>query len=186
MNPNYSIDWLKDQCSNGISKKILFFWGHNHKPNEPINKFCLSQWFESSFMINDVSYKTAEHWMMAQKALLFNDLDCYQAIMDATHPHEAKRIGRMVTGFSEKVWNEKRYEIVVKGNYYKFKQSPELSRFLINTKQRVIVEASPVDKIWGIGLAKENDKAKNVFDWNGLNFLGFALMEVRDMLGKEV
>ena len=120
--------------------------------------------------------------MMAKKAELFNDLEMLEAIIAVKSPAEAKALGRNVKNFDATVWDEKRYEIVVEGNFHKFSQNEELKDFLLNTGSRTLVEASPVDKIWGIGLSADDVKAENPLRWNGLNLLGFALMEVRDQL----
>lgn len=120
--------------------------------------------------------------MMAQKALLFDHKEIYDKIIAAKSPAEAKTLGRQVRNFDEVVWNTNRFALVVEGNLQKFSQHPDLKEFLLNTKERVLVEASPVDKIWGIGLAVDSDRADNPKRWNGLNLLGFALMQVRDML----
>lgn len=88
----------------------------------------------------------------------------------------------MITNFDEKVWNTHRYDIVMEGNLHKFQQHHDLKTFLLNTHDRILVEASPVDAIWGVGLAVDNEKISNPSQWKGLNLLGFALMEVRDQL----
>jgi len=116
--------------------------------------------------------------MMAEKAKLFNDTTVYQQIITSTKPGKVKELGRNITNFNQKVWEENRYQIVVKGNFHKFSQNQKLSDFLKNTKNRILVEASPLDS----GLAQENDNISNPTNWNGLNLLGHALMEVRDML----
>jgi ribA/ribD-fused uncharacterized protein len=162
--------------------KFLFFWGHQKSKDGSITKTCFSQWWESPFTVNGVVYKTSEHWMMAKKAELFGDKEMVAKIVAAKSPAEAKDLGRQVKNFNESIWNEKRFEIVVEGNFHKFSQNEELKAFLVDTKKRILVEASPVDKIWGIGLTAESDKAENPLQWNGLNLLGFALMEVRDLL----
>jgi ribA/ribD-fused uncharacterized protein len=90
-----------------------------------------------------------------------------------------------VRNFDETTWNNKRFEIVVRGSLEKFTQHKDLNEFLRNTKEKVLVEASPVDRIWGIGLTADSDKAENPKRWNGLNLLGFALMEVRDIIKNE-
>lgn len=162
--------------------KFLFFWGHQKSKDGSITKTCFSQWWGSPFTVDGVVYKTAEHWMMAKKAELFQDDEMVAKIVAAKSAAEAKDLGRQVKNFSELIWNEKRFEIVVEGNFHKFSQNEELKAFLVDTKKRVLVEASPVDKIWGIGLTAESDKAENPLQWNGLNLLGFALMEVRDLL----
>lgn len=183
MNQQYSIAWLKGQIELGQPLKYVFFWGHTNKYNETVGKFCFSQWHVTPFTVDGVVYPTAEHWMMAHKALLFGDNEAYEKIIAASKPGEAKDLGRTVNGFDEAIWNAKRYEIVVQGNIHKFGKHPALAEYLLNTGDRVLVEASPVDTIWGIGLAADSDKINDIDAWRGLNLLGFALMEVRDALG---
>jgi ribA/ribD-fused uncharacterized protein len=178
----YNIDWLIDKFERGEPLKYLFFWNHVNKYNEEVGKFCFSQWFETPFTVKETTYKTAEHWMMAQKALLFGDQNTFEKIISSNKPGEAKDLGRQVIGFNEKIWVENRYDIVKMGNIHKFNQHPKLAEFLLNTENRVLVEASPVDNIWGIGLSQEQKEIENVYAWQGLNLLGFALMEVRDFL----
>ena len=125
---------------------------------------------------------TAEHHMMYKKAILFGDNCAAEKLLSASNPGEAKAIGREVLGFNQETWNEHRFEIVVSANAAKFSSNPELKNFLINTGSRVLVEASPVDKIWGIGLAEDNPDCHNPNLWRGTNLLGFALMEVRYQL----
>jgi ribA/ribD-fused uncharacterized protein len=125
-------------------------------------------------------YRTAEHYMMAEKAKLFGDADAYLQILAAPGPKAAKALGRKVRGFSEEVWREHRFEIVTRANRAKFGQHEDLRKFLVQTGSRVLVEASPYDQVWGIGLAREDARAKNPNQWRGLNLLGFALMKVRD------
>lgn len=162
--------------------KFLFFWGHQPNKDGSISKTCFSQWWLSSFEVDKVIYKTAEHWMMAKKAELFKDNEVLAKIIKANSPAEAKKLGREVRNYDDKLWLANRYEIVKQGNYYKFSQNPDLKKFLINTNERVLVEASPVDPIWGIGMASDHKDIINPEKWKGLNLLGFALMEVRDEL----
>lgn len=184
MKSNYSLDGLLQKIENGHEPKFLFFWGHRPNSNNEIGKSCFSQWFELPFTVDNVTYKTAEHWMMAHKALLFDDLKAYDKIINANSPGEAKELGRQVLSFDEVVWNEKRYDIVKLGNIHKFNQQLQYAEYLKNTGTRVLVEASPVDKIWGIGLSKDDEEVENPYCWRGLNLLGFALMEVRDFLNE--
>jgi ribA/ribD-fused uncharacterized protein len=128
------------------------------------------------------SYATAEHFMMAEKARLFGDEDTRAQIIRAASPKLAKQLGRQVRNFKEEVWRDVRYQFVVDGNHAKFSQNPELAAFLLGTGNKLLVEASPQDSIWGIGLAADDDRAKNPEQWRGLNLLGFALMEVRQRL----
>ena len=162
--------------------KFIFFWGHTPAPGEQIGKFCFSQWFEAPFKVDERIYKTAEHYMMAQKAKLFGDEDLFQQIISANKPGEAKALGREIKQFDHEIWDLAKFEIVVKGNYNKFLQHPNLKNYLISTGNRIIAEASPVDLVWGIGLAENNPAILNVNDWPGLNLLGFALMKVRHIL----
>jgi ribA/ribD-fused uncharacterized protein len=166
----------------GQTLKYLLFWGHTRPPGAAVGKECFSQWYPAPFTILGDTYATAEHYMMAEKARLFGDEATRALILQASHPDQAKKLGRMVQNFEEARWNAKRFEVVVRGNAAKFSQHPELRQYLLQTAPRVLVEASPVDAIWGIGLAQNHPKATNPAEWRGLNLLGFALMEVRDQL----
>ena len=172
---------LMEYVNHGNKVKYIFFWGHQ-KPKNGVSKTCLSQWYEASFKDDDIEYMTAEHYMMAEKAKLFNDGDTYKKIINTSNPGKAKALGREVKNFNEQTWITHRFAIVVRGNTLKFTQNNELGEFLLGTGNRILVEASPVDKIWGIGLAADNQKAENPNHWKGLNLLGFALMEVRENL----
>ena len=178
----YNLEWLIAKVEKKERVKFLFFWGHQRSKNGDLTAACFSQWWAAPFVVDNVRYPTTEHWMMAQKALLFNDQEVYEQIITVKSPAEAKALGRQVRQFVEAVWNAERSAIVVRGNLEKFRQHPDLCEFLLNTKQRVLVEASPVDSIWGIGLAADSERADNPKQWNGLNLLGFALMKVRDEL----
>jgi len=162
--------------------KYLFFWGHQPNKDGSISKTCFSQWWLSSFDVDGITYKTAEHWMMAKKALLFNDKEIFEKIIQTKSPAEAKKLGREVKNYVDTVWLENRFEIVKEGNLHKFGQNKDLKEFLLNTNERILVEASPVDPIWGIGMAADHKEVNNPEKWQGLNLLGFALMEVRDEL----
>ena len=182
MNQNYDINWLVDSLDKGQATKFLFFWGHTNKLNKETGKFCFSQWFELPFIVDGTIYKTAEHWMMANKALLFGDTKTYYKIINADKPGEAKELGRQVLGFDELIWNTNRYSIVVNGNIHKFNQHPKFADYLIESDDRILVEASPIDTIWGIGLSQESEHINDPYNWRGLSLLGFALMEVRHFL----
>jgi len=180
----YDLDWLKNQHLQSAKIKYLFFWGHQARPDGQVSASCLSQWWKSAFEVDQVQYKTSEHWMMAQKASLFGDQEIWQKIIECRTPGEAKKLGRAVKNFDQATWEKQRYDIVKEGNWHKFSQNEALKTFLLNTKERVLVEASPVDRIWGIGLAKEASGVEDPNNWRGLNLLGFAQMEVRDLLKK--
>lgn len=122
--------------------------------------------------------------MMAEKARLFDDKEILEEILKAKSPAEAKKLGRKVQSFNDEIWKENRSKIVVEGNYHKF-SAPKYKSFLLGTGNKIIVEASPIDTIWGIGLSQNSEKIYNPNTWRGLNLLGFALMEVRGRLINE-
>ncbi|MCS3530244.1 NADAR family protein [Chryseobacterium sp. JUb7] len=159
---------------------FLFFWGHTMK--DEITKACFSQWFPFEFKEDGISYKTAEHYMMAGKAKLFNDNEILERILIAETPNQAKSLGRKVKNFDPQRWNEHKYEIVKQGNLLKFSQHEKFREFLLSTNNRILIEASPYDTIWGIGMLETDPRAEDPSQWNGENLLGFALMEVRDEL----
>ncbi|MCW1921110.1 NADAR family protein [Luteolibacter arcticus] len=166
----------------GDRPKYLLFWGHTPPADGSVSKACFSQWFPSPLTVEGIHYRTAEHFMMAAKARLFGDLENEERVLTASHPKQAKELGRKVRGFDEETWVRERYRLVVKGNLAKFTHNPRLKDFLLGTGRRVLVEASPYDKIWGIGLAADHPDAEKPAAWKGLNLLGFALMEVRAAL----
>ncbi|MGW4147906.1 NADAR family protein [Streptomyces albogriseolus] len=166
----------------GERVKYLHFWGHRPLPDGRIGASCLSQWWPSPFTVDGVEYATAEHWMMAAKARLFGDAEGERRVLAAGHPSEAKKAGRLVRGFDEEIWRRERFGIVVTGSEHKFAAHGGLRSFLLGTGDRVLVEASPVDRVWGIGLAADDEAAADPARWRGPNLLGFALMEARRRL----
>ncbi|MFF4713968.1 NADAR family protein [Streptomyces eurythermus] len=166
----------------GTRVKFLHFWGHRPRPDGRIGASCLSQWWPSPFVVDGVEYATAEHWMMAGKARLFGDAEAERRVLAAEHPAAAKKAGRLVRGFDDETWQRERFRIVTEGSVHKFAADDDLRQFLLNTGDRVLVEASPVDRVWGIGLAADDEAASDPQRWQGLNLLGFALMEARERL----
>ncbi|WP_422769003.1 NADAR family protein [Plantactinospora sp. WMMC1484] len=169
----------------GEKVKFLYFWGHQPQPGGSVGAGCLSQWWPAVFTVDERQFATAEHYMMWSKAMLFDDIDIAGQILAASHPHRAKTLGRQVRSFDPTVWETHRYAIVVAGNTAKFGQHPDLRSYLLGTGNRVLVEASPVDRIWGIGLAADDPRAGDPARWQGHNLLGFALMEARDQLRQD-
>jgi ribA/ribD-fused uncharacterized protein len=180
-----TVDQLLELIADGGQPKYLAFWGHQPPPGGGVGKGCLSQWWPAAFTVDGETYASAEHFMMAAKALLFGDVEIADRIRAAPHPRAAKALGREVRGFDEQRWAEHRFDLVVTGNLAKFAQHPDLRDFLVTTGSRVLVEASPYDRIWGIGLAADHEHATSPEHWRGLNLLGFALMEVRHQLQAE-
>lgn len=173
---------LVEAARAGARIKYLHFWGHRPSPDGRIGASCLSQWWPSPFTVDGVEYATAEHWMMAAKARLFGDPEGERRVLAAGHPSEAKKAGRLVRGFDEETWRRERFGIVVEGSVHKFAARDDLRGFLLGTGGRVLVEASPVDRVWGIGLAAGDEGASDPERWRGPNLLGFALMEARRRL----
>jgi ribA/ribD-fused uncharacterized protein len=177
-------DDLRSRFNAGEKLKYVFFWGHQPSKSG-VTASCFSQWYGARFVVDGQTYPTAEHFMMAEKAALFGDQETRQQVFQAPNPGAAKALGRQVRGFNEAEWVDNRFSIVVRANKAKFSQNAELQQFLMQTGSRILVEASPVDRIWGIGLAGDDEKSKNPNLWRGLNLLGFALMQVREAIGTQ-
>ncbi|MER5890379.1 NADAR family protein [Streptomyces sp. NPDC001941] len=176
---------VRHQRESGARVRYLHFWGHAPRRDGTLGPSCLSQWWPSPFTVDGIRYATAEHWMMAGKARLFADPEAERAALAAEHPAQAKKAGRLVRGFDGAVWERERFALVAEGSVHKFGQDEELRAFLLGTGERVLVEASPLDRIWGIGLAADDERAGDPARWRGLNLLGFALMEARERLRGE-
>ncbi|MFF2023354.1 NADAR family protein [Streptomyces sp. NPDC058171] len=176
------LEELRGVTAFGIPVEYLYFWGHRPSAANGVDRSCLSQWYPSPFSVEGVAYATAEHWMMAAKARLFDDPEAERAALTAAHPGAAKAAGRRVRNFDEALWAGERLALVVQGNVHKFGQHPALGRFLLATGSRVLVEASPHDRIWGIGVTADDARASDPRQWPGLNLLGFALMRARTEL----
>ena len=155
------------------TEDFVFFW----KP--PV---VFSQWTPSRFEVGGVVYSHAEQFMMAEKARLFGDEEMRARILASGLPHEQKRLGQAVRGFESGVWEREKLGIVVRGNRAKFSQSRKRREELLATGTKTLVEASPRDFVWGIGLGADHEHAKTPEAWPGLNLLGQALMRVRDDL----
>jgi ribA/ribD-fused uncharacterized protein len=166
----------------GEPVSLLFFWGHRPQADGSLGRGCLSQWWPAPFTVDGLVFATAEHYMMWRKATLFGDEQVAGQILSAARPDQAKALGRRVRGFDQAVWEAHRFAIVVDGSTAKFGQDPDLREFLLATGDQVLVEASPRDRVWGIGLAAGDERAADPGRWRGLNLLGFALMQARSAL----
>lgn len=174
------LDGARRAEHDGVPMEFVFFWGAESRGG--VGAECLSQWYPSPFTVQDTTYATAEHFMMAGKARLFGDEKAAERVLAAATPAEAKNLGRQVRGFDSAVWDAHRFGIVVAGNVAKFAADPKLEGYLLGTGERVLVEASPLDRVWGIGLRRDDERALTPSTWRGLNLLGFALMAARDEL----
>jgi ribA/ribD-fused uncharacterized protein len=175
---------LVSAVESGTRVKYLHFWGHRPRADGQVGPSCLSQWWPSPFVVEGVGYATAEHWMMAAKARLFGDAEAERLAIDAPNPAVAKKAGRLVRGFDDVIWQRERFGIVVEGSVHKFSAHADLRAFLLGTGGRILVEASPMDRVWGIGLAATDEGASDPRRWRGPNLLGFALMEARERLSR--
>ena len=152
----------------------IFFWNGQ-----------FSQWENSPFADNGIIFSTAEQYMMYNKAILFGDDVTANQIIATKDPSRQKFLGRQVLGFKDEVWNAQKFEIVVKGNILKFSQNEELKKNLLLTGAKILVEGSPYDKVWGVGLNWDDPKILEESNWKGENLLGKALIEVRKQLLNE-
>lgn len=144
-----------------------------------------SQWQRSTFVLDGVEFNTAEQAMMYGKAKLFGDDDVASQILSTRDARKQKALGRQVQGFDETIWDARKEEIVARANIEKFRQSKSLRRELFRTGDALLVEASPLDCIWGIGLDESDAKKVSPEDWPGKNLLGIILTQTREALAKE-
>ena len=170
MSSNLNLDFGITQTA-----QCVFFW----QPDG-----WASNWTPSVFVVDGVQYNCAEQYMMASKAKLFNDEKTYELIMNATDPKTQKSLGRKVKNFDEEIWKDQCSQIMLKGLTEKFSQNPDFKEKLLATGSKTLAEASPFDKIWGIGISPTEAARKNITKdkFKGLNLLGNILMQVRDAL----
>lgn len=156
-------------------EKFTFFW----LKNSPF-----SQWYSSQFTYKNINFVCAEQAMMYEKAMLFGDREIGMKILRETKPNVHKALGRQVRNFKNDVWDSKCKEIVYNINKAKFTQNKRLLQILMNTKGTTLVEASPKDRIWGIGLEASDPKASDRTQWRGKNWLGEVLTNLRNDIEK--
>ena len=152
------------------SNGFVLFWGGP-----------FSQWYPHEMEIDGVKYNCCEQYMMAEKAKLFGDTESLEKIMATDDPRKQKAFGRLVKNFVPQMWDMISRDVVFRGNLAKF-SDPELKKFLMSFANEEIVEASPYDKLWGIGLGEDDPRALDKSQWQGLNWLGEAIMRVRETL----
>lgn len=139
-----------------------------------------SNWYRSNFELDGIRFNTNEQYMMYKKAMLFNDTVTANAVLKSNNPKECKALGRKVSGFDNVWWQDNCIEIVFRGAHAKFSQNKKLYNMLMNTGDTMLVEASPFDKIWGIGLDEDQAKKTSPDDWPGTNWLGIVLTDLRE------
>ncbi len=155
------------------TNKYVFFWNGIY-----------SQWYSSRMTIDGIEYNCCEQYMMHQKALTFGDTIIAKMILESSDPKEQKALGRKVSGFNKDKWDDVCIGIVFKGNLAKFSQNELLKKTLLSTDDKILVEASPYDKIWGIGLAEDHPDVEDPSKWKGLNLLGWSITMVKKELAK--
>jgi ribA/ribD-fused uncharacterized protein len=155
-----------------MNEEYYFFWSETP----------FSQWARSKFIVDGITYNCAEQYMMAAKARMFGDKDKEADIMEATHPREQKQLGRQVKGFHSERWDNVARDVVYEGNKAKFTQNKRMKEQLLETHPKILVEASPYDKIWGIGLSAKDAQNTPPDSWPGKNWLGEVLTNLRDDL----
>ncbi len=157
----------------GEQRRFTFFW-QSESP--------FSQWHPSEFVVEGKRFICAEQYMMHGKAMLFGDLAVAERILASSSPKTHKALGRKVSGFDEQLWRGERERIVYEGNHAKFTQNAELLKALLATEGTELVEASPLDRIWGVGLKAEDPRIQDPALWRGQNLLGKVLTRLRDEL----
>jgi ribA/ribD-fused uncharacterized protein len=141
-----------------------------------------SQWHRCTFTAAELTFMCAEQYMMHGKAILFGDREVAAEILAADHPKKHKALGRKVKDFDDKVWKANRELIVAAGSRLKFTQNAELKSALLATRGTTLVEASPYDRIWGIGLGAKDPRAQSEATWKGQNLLGKILTKLHNDL----
>lgn len=145
-----------------------------------------SQWSRSKFTEDGIEYPNAEFYMMYHKARVFNAVDIQsEMIKNKYNPKTVKALGRKIKNFTDSIWDEHKMEIVTQASYLKFTQNKNLLNQLLREQHLELVEASPVDKIWGIGLHYDDDKVLDKSNWNGQNLLGKCIMNAREQIINE-
>jgi len=148
-------------------------------------KHILGQWHKFDFTVEGITFNCPEQWMMYQKAILFNDQASADKILLEKHSYQQQQLGRTVKGYKQDKWDAYKFEIVKQGNLHRFRADEEGRKVLFSTAPLILVEASPVDRVWGIGLGEGDPLADDENNWRGSNLLGKALTEVRTILMKE-
>lgn len=151
-----------------MNEQFEFFWSGP-----------FSQWYPSTFTVNGKTFNCAEQYMMYSKATFFGDHETAYDIMKSNNPKEQKKLGRQVVGFDADAWNAVAQDFVYIGNEAKFSQNKKLYDVLMNTGTKRLVEASPYDAIWGIGMDEVAAKETPPNQWPGTNWLGEVLTQVK-------
>lgn len=194
----YTVEWLKEEERKGNKRPYIGFWGNN---GDTYKEMVFSNFHPSPFMVEVVDnvyndralrpFNCNEQYFMYRKALEFKDYESIYRILEPGHyAYHYKKLGRKVKNYDDNVWAKVRYQAMLDGLRYKFTQNEDLKAILLETGDAILVEDSPFDNVWGVKLGKKDrygqidNRWKNVNYWQGLNLLGFALMEIRDELNQ--
>lgn len=159
-------------------KRVIAF----HKPEQ--ENGYLGNWYIADFKIDGKVFSSIEQYMMYEKARVFNDDIVMERVMELTDAQEIKKLGRQVRNYNDHVWNGIRQIVVFRGVYAKFEQNEELKEKLLATGDAILVEAAGDDRVWGVGLTMYDPDRMDPEKWQGTNYLGYILMEVRRLLGR--
>ena len=157
------------------TKTHIFFWGSE-----------FSNWHHCEFTYKGHDFKNTEQAFMWEKAMYFNDQEIADEILITPSPSSNKGLGRAVKNFDPKTWLVDGYPIMVAVNLSKYFQNEDLKKILLRTGDKILVEASPYDTIWGIGLKESDNDVLDESKWKGKNLLGKALMDVRNHIKYEI
>lgn len=144
-----------------------------------------SNWYMHSFEYGIQKFNCSEQAFMYHKAMVFKDYECAKLILNSTNPADQKKLGRQVKNYDDAYWNSMRYRIMKQILYSKF-YNQKMRKILFDTGTKIIVEASPYDTIWGVGLSENDDRILDEKNWRGQNLLGKALMETRKTMYDDV
>ncbi len=156
------------------TNNYVFFWNGIY-----------SQWDFWNMTIDGITFNCCEQYMMYQKAVFFEDYEIARRILHEVSPREQKSLGRQIKGFDREKWDKACVGFVFKGNYAKFTQNEVLKRELLETGDRILVEASPKDFIWGIGMHEDDAGVENPGNWKGTNLLGWTITLVKKEIQSE-
>lgn len=188
--PKYTRENTLQRIESGEKLKCLAFWGEYNTNG------WLSNFYPAPFVVKHpngetLDFSCTEQYFMYKKAACFKDDAIQKEILQpGKKPLEYKKLGRKISNYDDTVWSNYRYEVMYFANLHKYSQHPDLRKQLLDTGDAILIEASPYDKIFGIGVSAEQH-TNGVFDytnpkkWNGDNLLGFCLMEVRDYLREQ-
>jgi ribA/ribD-fused uncharacterized protein len=157
-----------------LDTEFVFFWGGPY-----------SQWAHSPFVWDGKEFPTAEHFMMYHKCLTFEDHARAEQVLKYPGPDQVKAIGRQIENYDDDTWAAVRFNVVTYGNILKFSQNPKFYDVLRRDYMegdKILVEASPEDRVWGIGKHETDEGLDNIDNWNGQNLLGYAIMEAGERL----